>query len=141
MSLPAFEDDMRPWLPLSLLSTCLLGLPWVAHAQEKVDFQRDIRPILSNKCFKCHGPATQEAGLRLDERERATRRKVIVPGESAKSKLLERVLRTDDERMPPPEVGEQLKPAQIELLKRWIQQGAEYNQHYAFVKPRQPTLP
>ncbi len=132
---------MRPWLPLSLISACLLGLPSVSHAQEKVDFQRDIRPILSNKCFKCHGPATQEAGLRLDERERATRRKVIVPGDSAKSKLLERVLRTDEERMPPPEVGEQLKPAQIELLKRWIQQGAEYHPHYAFVKPRQAPLP
>ena len=63
-----------------------------AEAQE-VDFQRDIRPILSNKCFKCHGPALQESGLRLDDRERATRRKVVVPGEPDKSKLIESPVR------------------------------------------------
>ncbi|HWY88923.1 MAG TPA: c-type cytochrome domain-containing protein, partial [Gemmataceae bacterium] len=95
-------------------------------AQSEVEFQRDIRPILSNNCFKCHGPALQESGLRLDDRDRATRRKVIVPGKPADSKMIQRVLREDEDRMPPPEVGERLKPAQVELLKKWIAQGAEY---------------
>jgi Protein of unknown function (DUF1549)/Planctomycete cytochrome C len=116
-------------------------LPTPLLAQEKVDFQRDIRPILSNKCFKCHGPATQEAGLRLDDRDRATRRKVIVPGKPADSKLIARVLLDDDERMPPPEVSEALKPAQVALLKKWIAEGAEYTPHYAFIKPKQAALP
>jgi hypothetical protein len=116
-------------------------LPTPLFAQEKVDFQRDIRPILSNKCFKCHGPATQEAGLRLDDRDRATRRKVIVPGKPADSKLIARVLLDDDERMPPPEVSEALKPAQVALLKKWIAEGAEYTPHYAFIKPKQAALP
>jgi hypothetical protein len=134
---------MRRWLPAFVAAGFLLGvarLPTV-RAQGNVEFQRDIRPILSNHCFKCHGPAMQEAGLRLDERERATRRKVIVPGKPADSKMIQRVLREDDERMPPPEVGERLKPAQVELLKKWIAQGAEYAPHYAFIKPKQAPLP
>src|SRR5262245_32080952 len=98
-----------------------------APAQDKVDFARDIRPILSNRCFKCHGPANQEAGMRLDDRDRATRRKIIVPGKSAESKLLARVQSTDaDERMPPPEAGDALLPEQVAALKKWIDQGAEY---------------
>jgi hypothetical protein len=113
-----------------------------APAQDKVDFQRDIRPILSNHCFKCHGPAKQEAGLRLDDRDRATRRKIIVPGNAAESKLLARIQSDDaDERMPPPDAGERLKPAQIALLKKWIEQGADYTPHWAFVKPKQVSLP
>ena len=78
--------NMRSWTLLAAL-TCAAS----ASAQEKIDFARDVRPILSNHCFKCHGPAKQEAGLRLDERERATRRKIIVPGKAAESKLLARV--------------------------------------------------
>src|SRR5436853_1939052 len=111
-----------------------------ASAQDSVEFQRDIRPILSNKCFKCHGPALQEAGLRLDDRDRATRRKAIVPGKPGDSKVIQRVLRADDERMPPPEVGQRLKPAQVEILKRWIAQGAEYTPHYAYLRPKQTPL-
>jgi hypothetical protein len=83
----------------------------------------------------------QEAGLRLDERERATRRKVIVPGKPQESKMIQRVLRLDEDRMPPPEIGERLKPAQVEILKKWIAQGAEYTPHYAFVRPKQAPLP
>ncbi len=79
--------------------------------------------------------------MRLDERDRATRRKVIVPGKPADSKLLTRVSRADEERMPPPDVGEHLKPAQIALLQKWIVQGAEYTPHYAFIRPKQAPLP
>src|SRR5438309_9595728 len=102
---------------LLLILFVLLAGGGNASAQDKVEYQRDIRPILSNHCFKCHGPALQEAGLRLDERDRATRRKVIVPGQPTDSKMIQRVLREDEVRMPPPEVGERLKPAQVEPLK------------------------
>ena len=113
-----------------------------APAQDKIDFARDIRPILSNHCFKCHGPAKQESGMRLDDRDRATRRKIIVPGRPGESKLLARVQSDDaDERMPPPEAGERLKPEQIAALKKWIEQGAEYAPHWAFVKPKQAKTP
>ncbi len=111
-------------------------------AQDKIDYQRDVRPILSNNCYKCHGPAKQESGLRLDERERVVRRKVIVPGQPAKSELIQRIESTDqDERMPPPDAGERLKPAQIATLRKWIEQGAEYTPHWAFVKPKQVPPP
>src|SRR5581483_11993300 len=101
-----------------------------------------IRPILSNRCFKCHGPAAEEGGLRLDLRERATKRKVIVPGQPEASKLVQRLLSSDeDERMPPPEAGDRLKPEQVALLKQWIARGAEYTPHWAFTKPRQLPLP
>src|SRR5438105_2131040 len=82
------EDDMRSWLPALLASGILLAAypSPAARADGQVQFQRDIRPILANHCFKCHGPAMQEAGLRLDQRDRATRRQVIVPGKPALSK-------------------------------------------------------
>ncbi len=112
------------------------------QAQENrgVDFQRDIRPILSNQCFKCHGPALQKSGVRLDSHEAALKRKAIVPGKADESKIIERILADDDERMPPKNAGERLKPAQIELLKKWIAEGAEYSPHWAFIKPK-PTTP
>src|SRR5947208_6852010 len=97
------------------------------HAQETIDFQRDIRPILANHCFKCHGPALQKSGVRLDSHEAALKRKAIVPGKTDASELIHRILAADDEkRMPPKTAGDRLKPAQIELLKKWIAQGAEY---------------
>ncbi len=128
---------MRTWrfsfltLFLALASTNL-GL---AQAQTGVDFQRDIRPILANSCFKCHGPALQKSGVRLDSHEAALKKKAIVPGKADASKLIERILADEEERMPPKEAGERLKPAQVELLKKWIAQGAEYTPHWAFVKP------
>ncbi|MBI3821724.1 MAG: PSD1 domain-containing protein, partial [Planctomycetes bacterium] len=113
----------------------------LAHAQNVVDFQRDIRPILSNHCFKCHGPALQKSGVRLDSHEAALKRKAIVPGKVEASKLIERILADDAERMPPKEAGERLKPAQVELLRKWIAQGAEYTPHWAFIKPKQTVTP
>lgn len=112
-----------------------------AQMQDLVDFQRDIRPILSNNCFKCHGPALQKSSLRLDSFEMATKRKAIVPGKVEASRLIERVLADEAERMPPKGAGDPLKPAQIELLKKWIAQGAEYTPHWAFIKPKQVASP
>ena len=149
---------MRIWrLPLAALFACCWSMnvadtqgpkvltpnPSAAPRGEQgaVDFQRDIRPILSNHCFKCHGPALQKNGVRLDAREAALKRKSIVPGNVGASKLIERITAEDDERMPPKEAGERLKPAQVELLKKWIAQGAEFTPHWAFLKPKQPLVP
>ncbi|QJW92689.1 PSD1 and planctomycete cytochrome C domain-containing protein [Frigoriglobus tundricola] len=114
-----------------------------ATAEEKVDFARDIRPILSNACFKCHGPATQKAKLRLDDRAAAITQGALTPGKHADSELLRRALLADDDdgRMPPPGVAERLTADQIAKLKTWIDQGAEYPPHWAFVAPKRPTPP
>lgn len=112
-----------------------------AKPQAAVDFQRDIQPILSNRCFKCHGPAKQESGIRLDVRERALKRKIIVPGKPEESKLLRRVTAEDDDRMPPSDAGPLLSPDQVAKLRAWIAQGAEYSPHWAYVKPRPRPLP
>src|SRR4051812_1471306 len=88
------------------------------------DFQHDIRPILSGRCFKCHGPGTQEAGIRLDLRDKATKRKIIVPGNPDASRVIQRVTAHDeDERMPPPDAGDRLTADQVAKLRAWIQQG------------------
>jgi len=126
---------------LPFLALCLVTQRVGAQDKPPVDFQRDIRPILSNHCFKCHGPALQESGARFDLREGALKRKIVVPGQPDKSLLLKRILAAEDERMPPAEAGERLKPAQIELLKKWIEQGAEYSPHWAFIKPKQAPAP
>src|SRR2546422_8456 len=96
-----------------------------------VDFNRDIRPILSDNCYQCHGPdeKARKAKLRLDTKEGAFRLKedkaVILPGKSAESELIRRVTNTDpDEVMPPPKSKPKLMPAQVDLLKRWGEQGA-----------------
>jgi hypothetical protein len=102
-----------------------------------VEFQRDVRPILAGHCFKCHGPAEQKRGLRLDRPSEASRNRVLVPGKPDASKLVRRILAEDEERMPPPAAGERLKPDQIATLKRWVAQGAAYTPHWAFVRPGQ----
>jgi hypothetical protein len=132
-----------PLTRILLPVVALLSFTLRASAEEKVDFGRDIRPILSNKCFKCHGPAVQKAKLRLDERDIAINKGAITPGKHAESELLKRVLLPDSEdgRMPPAGVGERLTPDQVAKLKAWIDQGAEYPQHWAFVPPKRPAVP
>jgi len=105
------------------------------------DFNRDIRPILSNSCFKCHGPATQKGGVRLDAQNLAKNKNAIVPGNPAESVLLEKITAGDEDRMPPKDSGPPLTAAQVETLKKWIASGAEYAPHWAFVLPRRAELP
>ena len=108
-----------------------------------IDFNRDIRPILSDRCFHCHGPAEsgRKADLRLDTLEGLIE-KVVVPGNAAASELIKRVTSKDpDERMPPEDAGDPLEPQQIQLLKSWIDQGAKWEQHWAFVRPVRPDRP
>ncbi|HAY79490.1 MAG TPA: hypothetical protein DCY79_06765, partial [Planctomycetaceae bacterium] len=112
------------------------------------DFNRDIRPILSENCFQCHGPdaAKRKAGLRLDTREGATQANdgsvAIDSANLAKSELLARIVSTDpDSQMPPPESNSKLAPEQIALLQRWVSEGAKYDQHWAFKQPVRHALP
>jgi len=119
--------------------------------EEAVSFNRDIRPILADKCFACHGQdaAKREADLRLDTLEGATAdlggTQAIVPGNLEDSQLWQRVIsEEEEERMPPPSSHKTLEDADKELLRKWIEQGAPYQQHWAFepiVRPPVPTAP
>ncbi|MCE9534221.1 MAG: PSD1 and planctomycete cytochrome C domain-containing protein [Planctomycetes bacterium] len=108
-------------------------------------YQRDIRPILSNNCFKCHGPDLKKADLDLQSFEAVTKKRAsgkpaIVPNKPEESELLKRIVSTDaEERMPPK--GEHLKPEQIAKIKAWIEQGAKYEEHWAYVAPERPDNP
>lgn len=121
-----------------------LLLPATALAQSKIDFNRDIRSILSDKCFACHGPDTTKlkGKLRLDVRDLAVKKGAIVPGKPADSELVRRIDAADaEERMPPPKSNKTLTAAEKDLLKRWIAAGADYKMHWAFVAPERPPLP
>ena len=116
---------------------------------ESVDYLRDIRPILSQNCYACHGPdeESREADLRLDLLESAMQANgslnpVIAPGEPDKSELIRRTTTDDaDEIMPPRDEGKSLTREQIDLLHRWIEQGASWRQHWAFEPPQRPDVP
>jgi len=113
-------------------------------AAAAVDYQRDIRPILSNHCFPCHGTdqESRQADLRLDQRDAALAHGAILPGNAADSPLLLRVLSSDPEQhMPPAEFNKPLNQTQQDLLQRWIQQGAEYQDHWAFQPLQAPAIP
>jgi hypothetical protein len=116
-----------------------------------IEFNRDVRPILSDKCFKCHGPGIQQANLRLDLEEPAKRqlnggRFAILPGDSAHSLLIERIVANNPAvRMPKsqggPAPGEPLTGREIAVLQRWIEQGAPWQKHWAFIPPTRPDVP
>jgi len=109
-----------------------------------LSYNRDVRPILSENCFACHGPdkSTRKAKLRLDVRESAMKRKVLKPGEPARSELVYRVTTDDeDDLMPPPDSHKSLTEEQKKILTEWIAQGAEYEAHWAYLKPQRPTVP
>jgi hypothetical protein len=108
----------------------------------QVDFNRDVRPILADNCFTCHGPdeAKRKAELRLDVRSGLV--DVVRPGKPGESELIRRITSNDEaEVMPPPKTGKKLSPAQRELLCRWVEQGADWSEHWAFVRPTRPMLP
>jgi hypothetical protein len=131
----------------ALLSVCLL--PALVHAAKPIDFQRDIRPILSDNCFKCHGPdaASRKAKLRLDDRAAALKggssgEAALVPGKPDASEVIRRILSKEEtEVMPPPRTGKKLTAQQIDLLRRWVAEGAEYRIPWAYQPPKRPPLP
>ena len=136
-----------------LISAVLTGatelvLPGVTAGQpsESVEFSRDIRPILSENCFQCHGPDDnhREAELRFDTKDGAFvdlgGYRSLVPGDPDASAVFRRIMAQDeDARMPPAESGKRLHPEQIELIRGWIQQGARWQDHWSFVSPRRPN--
>ena len=122
-----------------------LGFPSLCA---KVSFNDEIRPLLSNSCYRCHGPDEEDrkAKLRLDTREGATKDHegftAISPGKIEDSELIYRIVTDDeDEMMPPPGKGERFTKEQIELFKRWIEEGAEYEVHWSYAKPVRPEVP
>lgn len=138
------------WMSAFLMAALLAGSPRRANAAEgKVSFNRDIRPILSDNCFQCHGPdeRKREAGLRLDQKDAATKptesgHTAIVPGKAEASELVVRITTANaDLQMPPANSGKKLTAAQIDLLKRWVTEGAEYQGHWAFLPVQRPALP
>ncbi len=115
-----------------------------ASAEEPLQYNRDIRPIISKHCFACHGPdsAARKGELRLDRAEDALAAKAIVPGDVTGSEAIARIFATDgDDLMPPPEAKLELSETQKEILKRWIAEGAAYEKHWAFIPPREHPLP
>ena len=132
--------------------TFLSAAAFARAADGVPDFNRDIRPILSDKCYRCHGPDEQDRkggqnGLRLDTAAGAREDLggggfAIVPGNPAKSELLQRVKSTDEEEvMPPPKAGKALSAREIDLLQRWIAAGASYAQHWSYEKPQAVAPP
>ncbi|MCH8333787.1 DUF1549 domain-containing protein, partial [Candidatus Sumerlaeota bacterium] len=116
---------------------------------ERIRFNRDVRPILSGTCFACHGPdrKTRQAGLRLDDgivafTELKSGKTPIIPFDLSKSELIRRITTNDKaDRMPPASFEQSLSEGQVDLLKRWVEQGAEWERHWAYIPPTQPELP
>ena len=116
----------------------------VRAADAPLEYNRDIRPILAENCFACHGPdsAARKGDLRIDKREAAVEKKAIVPGKVDESELIRRILSADSEEvMPPPATKKTLTAAQKETLKKWIASGAEYQPHWSFIAPTRPAPP
>src|SRR5262245_1627732 len=120
----------------------------VLAEEPRVEFNRDVRPILSDFCFTCHGPdsARRKGELRLDRQEDAFEDRgdyaAIVPKHPEKSEIIRRLSAADEaDRMPPPKAARRPSPQQIDTLKRWIQQGAKWEQHWAFIPPQRPPAP
>jgi hypothetical protein len=130
------------------LSAFLALAGTIAPVQAEVDFNRQIKPILSNRCYACHGPDEEErkAELRFDVREVAVGKRgdfqAIVPGDPAASMIFRHLTSTDpDEMMPPPGKGEPLAAEQIELLRQWVREGAGYDQHWSYKPIVRPPVP
>ncbi|MBI1178706.1 DUF1553 domain-containing protein [bacterium] len=142
----------RPFIHAALripLCGAICVFIFVHQARAKIDFDRDVRPILSDNCFKCHGFDEHErkSGLRLDVRTSAVKPAksgdiAIVPGKVDASELVRRITTTDeDDHMPPAKSGKKLSADQITTLQQWIAEGAPYEAHWSFVAPQRPSLP
>jgi Protein of unknown function (DUF1553)/Protein of unknown function (DUF1549)/Planctomycete cytochrome C/F5/8 type C domain len=132
-----------------LIWGCLIGLGSDSRAEDRIDFNRQIRPLLSNRCFTCHGPDQDErkADLRLDTREGALAslgsHAAVVPGNPDDSELLVRVALPagDEDIMPPADKGKAFTPEEVALIRRWIEQDAPYAAHWSYLAPTRPGFP
>lgn len=149
LNLPEVFDMFRPVHPALAFVAAALFAPALASAADEIDFARDIRPILSDNCFACHGPDKKglKGDLRLDLRETAILsnkdgRTAIVPGSPDKSELIRRIHLDDpDKGMPPADSHKKLTPAEKKLLSEWIKQGAKWGDHWSFGSAKKPALP
>ncbi len=136
----AFRNQF-PFICLLLITVVLTqGFVRRAHGEDSLEYNRDIRPILAENCFACHGAdsAARKADLRMDQRDAAIDSGAIVPGQPDESEMLSRVLTDDpDLLMPPPETKKKLTAEQKEMLKRWVVSGAKYELHWSFIPPKQ----
>ena len=142
----------RVW-PTNMAVRSLSGAAWIVFASAgqsadvtaaKPAFNTDIRPILADHCFKCHGADERQrkAQLRLDDREAALRHEAFVPGRPDESEIVKRIMSDDpEEMMPPPKEHHTLGANEKELLRRWVADGAEYQKHWAFVPPTKTAVP
>jgi hypothetical protein len=123
----------------------LLASAFISEAaDDRVQFNRDVRPILADNCFPCHGPdaAKRKADLRLDLRDEAIEAGAIAPGKAKSSTLVERIFSEDaDAKMPPAESNKYLTQKQKEILKSWVEQGAEYQRHWSYEPPVKAAIP
>jgi hypothetical protein len=132
-----------------VLLSVVLSTACTREPATTVSFNDTVQPILSENCYLCHGPdaSTRKAGLRLDKAEFAYAPHeqfgpAIIPGKPDRSPLVKRIEASDPrERMPPPEAHKTLEPEEIALLRQWVQEGAEYRKHWAFIAPTRPTVP
>ena len=148
-----FKISIRCVLPqlifwLATISNLSLFLAAVQASNPAIDFNRDIRPILSDKCIRCHGPdsAARQAELRLDREHDAktdhSGHTPVVPGHPEQSELYRRITNTDiDERMPPAKSGKTLSAEEIDLLRRWIAEGGQWMPAWAYVPPKKLPVP
>ena len=133
----------RSVLVVALSAFVVAGAAARADA-DRLGYNRDVRPILSENCFACHGPDKnkRKAKLRLDDRDSALGLKVFLPGKPEESELVKRIFSTDPkEQMPPPKSTKRLTDAQKQILKRWIAEGAEYEPFWAYIAPKRPPVP
>jgi mono/diheme cytochrome c family protein len=136
------------WLLYAALACAVPAATGAEPLPARVEFNRDIRPILSDTCFQCHGPdkARRKADLRLDTEAGALAdlggTRAVVPGKPEQSELLRRLTAADEsERMPPAKIGRRLSEREVGLLRRWIEQGAKWQGHWSLLPPRRPPLP
>ena len=132
---------------LATLASAAMAAPAINPAA-RVDFQQDVRPILADACFACHGPDAnaRQANLRLDTREGAFADRggyrLIIPGNASESRLYQRMSHSEAvARMPPPMAERRPTPEQIETIRHWINQGAEWSSHWAYESPIRPAVP
>ncbi len=134
--------------PLIIVGGFLLAT-FTSHAADPVSFSRDIRPVMSDTCFKCHGPddKTRKGKLRLDVREEALKagksgKVALIPGKPEKSEIIARLFTANtDDVMPPADSHKTISAAQKELFRRWVAEGAKYSGHWAFEPPALPAVP
>lgn len=143
------RNQLQAWWIICLIASVSFLDAAAAVEPAKLEYNRDVRPILADACFRCHGfdPHTRQAQLRLDVREAALKpaessNLPIVPGKPGQSEVVRRIAGADAaEAMPPREAHRQLTPREIEVIRRWIAEGAEYQAHWSLVPPQRPALP